>query len=65
MATGKYGTNFMESEVILAAGEADEETVDDTLRDMGNGELKRLADAADFVSGRIDEILQERREKGE
>lgn len=59
----KYGTNFLETEAILAAQEGDEETLKRILDEMLPGELRSLATAADFLSGEAREARRAKLQK--
>lgn len=47
--SGKYGTNFTESELILAACEGDKGEVDRLLSKMLDGELEGLRRGAQYL----------------
>ncbi len=47
---GKYGTNFQESEALLALTVDDEDTAAEVLADMLPGELNALAEASDRLA---------------
>jgi hypothetical protein len=51
--SGKYGTNFQETELVLAATEADWAEVESVLSQMLPGERIRFANAVDELTSRI------------
>lgn len=52
---GKYGTNFTESEAVLAATANDEETVKRIIADMLDGELRGFKNALHEVIAAIED----------
>lgn len=46
----KYGTNYLETEALLAAQEGDQEELDRLLAQMLPGELTNLSNAAENLS---------------
>lgn len=56
--TGRFGTNFLESEAILAAQEEDDNEIDRVLAQMTENELITLDNACHKLSGRIRLWLQ-------
>ena len=55
---GQYGTDYLESEAILAAQEGREEDVQDILQKMLPNELQTLAGASDWLGYLIRERLR-------
>lgn len=53
----KYGTNFQETEAILAAQEGDTKYLSEVLAGMLPGERARLGEAADLLSDMVDDPL--------
>ncbi len=56
---GQYGTNYLESEAILAAQEGDEEEVRKILKKMLPNELRKLGKASNQLGYLIEECLRD------